>query len=346
MKNKNNKLRNIIWTISGILLMAILVLATTTITNTKVTTPNINISEYIYTNLTNGSVLYIKDGKITERNIAFYFEEDNGCGKLAVGCNAVMRNILQAVKDEGITDIDNIKGLIAVRNINTSDGTFAGVSMQTVDTGGDVYSGVRMLTNFTNHSVGNVSGDLLFDTRHLGTRSVKMKLSSIGNLNVTGNVTAENVHLSSYLSTHTNTSITAVEGDWLNITFDVHDDTENVRITHTYNDATNDTFTIVDTGVYKLSYKISFLDSEASPNNIVAIRIIKDGIEVIGSVFEKDTTKQNALGTICCGTITSLTAGDKIKMQFISNSTTVSIQTPATYGDHPASASININRIG
>jgi len=168
---------------------------------------------------------------------------------------------------------------------------------------------------------------------------------TMANLTVTGNVTAENVYLPTYLSTHTNMSITAVEGTWLNVTFDVHDDPLKARITHNYSDSTNESFIIQDTGIYSISYGISFLDSQASPDNIVAIRLIENSTEVEGSVFEKDTTKQNAVGTIYRTVTASLTAGNHLKLQFISNSTTVSMQTAATYGDHPTSASMNIHRI-
>ena len=166
-----------------------------------------------------------------------------------------------------------------------------------------------------------------------------------GSLDVSGNVTAENVYLPNYLSTHTNSSITAIEGIWVNVTFDSHDDTLKARITHTYDDSTNESFIIQDTGIYRISYGISFLDSQASPDNIVAIRLIENSTEVEGSVFEKDTTKQNALGTIYRTVTASLTAGNHLKLQFVSNSTTVSMQTASTYGDHPTSASINIHRV-
>jgi len=160
-----------------------------------------------------------------------------------------------------------------------------------------------------------------------------------------GNVTAENVYLPTYISTHTNASINAVEGVWINITFDKHADTIKSKIDHTYNDATNDTFTILSNGVYRIDYGISYLDSQANPNNIIAIRIINNNAEIDGSVFEKDTTKQNAVGTIYRSVATSLTAGDKVKLQFISNSTTVALETPGTYGGHPTSANINIHKI-
>lgn len=155
---------------------------------TKLWVKNINVSEYIYTNLTNGSVLFIGDnGQLLENNTAFYFEHGNG-GKLAIGDNTKMRNMFQVVKSEGTTNIDSIKALITSRNRNTGDGTFAGFSFQTVDTDGDVYSGARIMTNFTSHVDDAVSGDLLFETRNAGTRNVWMTLKSNGSLYV-GNST-------------------------------------------------------------------------------------------------------------------------------------------------------------
>ncbi|GAG54579.1 unnamed protein product, partial [marine sediment metagenome] len=112
-----------------------------------------------------------------------------------------------------------------------------------------------------------------------------------------------------------------------------------------YSASNNDTFIIQDTGIYRISYGISFLDSQATPTNYVAVRLIENNTEILGSVFEKDTTKQNAVGTLYRTVTASLTAGNHLKMQFISNATTVSIQTRATYGDHPTSASINLHRI-
>lgn len=154
-------------------------------TTEDVTFSVINITDKIYTNFTNGSVLYIgSSGKVTEMNEAFYFEPNGMEGKLAIGSSAVMRNIFQAVKSEAITAYDNIKALMAVRNKNTNDGTYSGLSFQTLDTDGDVYSGVRIMTNFTSHANDSVSGDMLFDTRHEGIRTIKMIIDSLGNVGI------------------------------------------------------------------------------------------------------------------------------------------------------------------
>ena len=137
---------------------------------------------------TNGSVLFIShDGVITENNSRLYYEVDDGA-KLAIGDNANMLNSFQVVKEEGITDINNIRALVVSRNTDTTNNNWVGFSMQTEDSVGDVYSGVRLLAQFTNHT--NVSGDFIIDTRHEGIRSEKLRLNSIGNLNLSGNFTA------------------------------------------------------------------------------------------------------------------------------------------------------------
>lgn len=167
-------------------------------------TGNLNMSNNDITNVgnltlqgfTNGSVLYIdEDGRIAEKNDFLYFESNGTEGKLGVGSSAQLRNIFQAIKEEGLTDVDDVKALIAVVNTGTTDGTWAGFSWQTIDTEGDRYSGARIMTEFTNHSAASVSGDMVFDTRHEGTRSEKMRLTSEGNLNMSGggNITAENI---------------------------------------------------------------------------------------------------------------------------------------------------------
>ena len=147
--------------------------------------PNINVTDNIFTKFTKGSVLFIgTDSNITEMNEAFYFEPNGTEGKLAVGSTAQMRNIFQAVKSEAITVYDNVKALMAVRNKNTNDGTYAGLSFQTLDTGNNVYSGARIMTNFTSHNEDAVSGDMLFDTRHEGIRTIKMIINSLGNVGI------------------------------------------------------------------------------------------------------------------------------------------------------------------
>ena len=144
-----------------------------------------NVGNLSLQGFTNGSVLYIDgDGKLAEMNDAFYFEPNGIEGKLAIGGTAVMRNIFQAVKSEAITVYDNIKALMTVRNQNTNDGTFAGFSFQTLDIDGDVYSGARIMTNFTNHSDDSISGDLIFDTRHEGVRDIRMIIDSLGNVGI------------------------------------------------------------------------------------------------------------------------------------------------------------------
>lgn len=143
----------------------------------KLYNASINLSGF-----TDGSVLFIDDnGMIAENNTRFFYEPDNG-GKVAIGDNSNMNNVFQVVKEEGITDIDNIKALIVTRNTGTTDNNWIGYSMQTKDMDGNVYSGARILTHFTNHTTDSVSGDLIFETRHEGIRSEKVRISSDGNV--------------------------------------------------------------------------------------------------------------------------------------------------------------------
>lgn len=180
----------------------------------------------------------------------------------------------------------------------------------------------------------------------INTESPTHALNVVGDANITGNITAENVFFPAYLSHHTNDTIAvATGGVFYNITFQEVPTSPVARITHNEADATNDTFTIVDTGIYEVSYFYSFLDSAASPDAHVVGRVLLNNAELIGSLREQDTTKQNSDINVHKYFYTNLTSGDEIKFQFTSDDTTVSLTTHATYGDHFDTALINIRRI-
>jgi len=166
-----------------------------------------------------------------------------------------------------------------------------------------------------------------------------------GNSVVYGNITADNLYLPAYLYTHTNATIQAAANKWYNITFDEHPCDLKFGIDHTYNDVTNDTFTITQDGVYHIEYSATFIDTAASPSAEVGIRIIRNGVEINGSGWEKDTTKQNALGTIQHGILARLSSGDKIKMQFRADQNTVYMKDIGTLSDHDTSATIGIHKV-
>lgn len=168
-----------------------------------------------------------------------------------------------------------------------------------------------------------------------------------GNLSVTGNCTCENVFLRSYIFAHTNKTIpVAVGGRWHNITFDEEASDPKRRITHTYNDGTNDTFTIVDSGDYEISYTTSYQDSAPAPAGHIVTRVVKNGAEIHGSSIECDTTKQASDKIVSHSLLVSLVANDEIILQFTSDDTTVSLTTDFTFGEHRDTSLLSIKRIG
>ena len=168
-----------------------------------------------------------------------------------------------------------------------------------------------------------------------------------GNLNVTGNITAENVFLPSFVFAHTNNTIqVASTGVWYNITFDEEESTPKLRITHTYDDNTNDTFTIIDNGYYNIHYALSFEDATATPSAHIVTRVIKNGDEISGSLLEEDSSKQYDDFTISNGPIVYLVTGDNITFQFTADDTDVSLTSHRTYGEHHDTGVIKIIKIG
>ncbi len=171
-------------------------------------------------------------------------------------------------------------------------------------------------------------------------------LNITGDMQVGGNVTAENVFLPSFLFAHLNKTIpVASAGDWYNITFDEEEADPKRRITHTYNDVTNDTFIIIDDGYYNIHYAMSFSSSNAAPTSHIIMRVIKNGLEIGGSLLEEDATKQYSDFTISNGPIVYLVTGDEIVFQFTSDDTDVSLTSHRSYGDHHDTAIIKIIRI-
>ncbi len=173
-------------------------------------------------------------------------------------------------------------------------------------------------------------------------------LNVLGHVNASGNVTASNVWVPSYVGVHTNAQQAVTAGGlWVNVSFNDSATAIFQRITHTYNDATNDTFTIADTGIYALTYALDIVDSAASPDAHVVARFVKNGgIEIEGTLFEIDTDKQNKEEELSLPEMfVSLNAGDTIKLQFTSDDTTVTILSQGTFGDHPDSAILTIKRI-
>lgn len=166
-----------------------------------------------------------------------------------------------------------------------------------------------------------------------------------GDLFVGGENVTDQVYTPEYIFAHTNATQPLTQNVWLNITFAQEAATIKRGIIHTFSDATNTTFTILSTGVYLLDYNYDMVDSAASPSADVAGRALRNDVEIIGSVFETDTTKQNAENELSHEFMANLVAGDEIKFQMVTDVTTLSIQTHSAFGDHPSSASIVIQKI-
>jgi len=187
-----------------------------------------------------------------------------------------------------------------------------------------------------------------FETKPICVKLDDNTIYYFDNVNINGNmhVSLNLPVIYPYLFTHTNNTIpVASAGDWYNVTFDEEEASPKYRITHTHNDATNDTFTIIDDGIYDISYSMSFADSQATPLNHIVMRVVKNGVEIEGSLLEEDSTKQYSDFTISNGAFVYLVTGDEIKFQFTSDATTVNLTSHRTYGDHHDTSVVKIKRI-
>ena len=201
--------------------------------------------------------------------------------------------------------------------------------------------------------LGLTDDNLLFldageDKVGIGTNTPLVKLDVVGNINATGNITSENVFLPQYIFSHTNQTIDLVSANvWANITISQEDSDISQGITHTFNDNTNQTFTIATSGVYNIDFDLDVEDSSVGASDIdVAGRLIYlNGTEIKGSVFETDITKQATEVELSHNFLVELMAGDSVIFQFVADDADVKISTHGTFGDHPESATILIYKI-
>lgn len=174
-----------------------------------------------------------------------------------------------------------------------------------------------------------------------------MRLDENG-LNVTGNITGDNVFIPQYIFVHDNrTTSLSGAGVWANISFDQEVTDIKVGIGHTFNDNTNHTFTINEAGIYDITYDFDVIDTSVSASDIdVAARVIFiNGTEIPGSVFETDIIKQNIENELSHTILAKFVAGDVIIFQFTADDADVEISTHGTFGDHTDSSTIEIKKI-
>ena len=216
-----------------------------------------------------------------------------------------------------------------------------------------IYVVLALLTSITIGGIINLSvsgGQLIInDTTNIqGNLTVDNNLLVKENITAIGNITSENVFIPQYIFSHTNETIGLnTVNVWQNITFDQEVASVKFGISHTFNDNTNQTFTINENGIYNLGYDYDVVDTSLSASDIDAAgRIIyKNGTEIDGSAFESDITKQQIETEISHSTLARLLIGDEIIFQFTADDADVQISTHGTFGDHPDSATIIINKI-
>ena len=153
-----------------------------------------------------------------------------------------------------------------------------------------------------------------------------------------------------YVFAYTNVSIpVVVAGTWYNITFDEEEHILKGGITHTYNDSTNYSFYIEKAGIYEMFGSVSFIDvSPNAENEHMVYRMIKNGVEIHGSFWEGDFTKQDTENKRNFKALVECSVGDSLGLQFSGDSTDISLIARDTTGytdTHGHSSSLIIKRV-
>ena len=162
-------------------------------------------------------------------------------------------------------------------------------------------------------------------------------------------VAIENFLLPQYIFAHENNVIpVAVAGTFIDIPFDEQASIPKKGIEHNHEE-NPEQFKIKKAGDYLINMTCSFSDSAVVPNCHIDIRIVKNGVEIHGSLLEKDIAggpQQDKDKTITNSILVTCALDDIIKFQFTSDDLTVSLDSDATYGVHKDTAVINIIKIG
>ena len=164
-------------------------------------------------------------------------------------------------------------------------------------------------------------------------------------LDVAGKINSSNPQLNpQYITLHTPVNQSTIVDVWVNISLD---ETSPVKkgIIHDHIGLLNTSINITTSGIYVIEYFANFEDSAANPTSSAAVRVVADNVEIEGSLKEDDLTKQNSDIEISDAVIANLTAPVILNVQFISDTSTVSLKSHENFGVHPNTLVLDIFRI-
>ena len=193
----------------------------------------------------------------------------------------------------------------------------------------------------------NAGGDLRLGA---GGGTNDLKIDTDGNihifedLTVDGIILADNVFIPKYLSVHTDVNMSLTQNEWRNVTFP--DSTEiHKGIAHDPVGLLNTTINITASGIYLIEYFGTFIDTDPSGGNEIAVRVTANGNEIIGSLVEEASQKQGAEFEISDGFLANITAPSSIHVEVITDATTVSLENKDIFGEHPSTMIFDVIKI-
>jgi len=159
-----------------------------------------------------------------------------------------------------------------------------------------------------------------------------------------GNITADNVFVKTYAFAHDHLNITNPGANiWANATF-ASEEMSGEGISHDYTNPNNAAFTIDTSGIYRIHFSVSYIDSDASPSGYIAMRLANNDVEIPGSLMQKDTTMQNKIGTMHHTIEGELNATQNVTLQWATDVTTISLKSWTDLGTHADTNTISISR--
>lgn len=176
--------------------------------------------------------------------------------------------------------------------------------------------------------------NMVINPKEVGTGNLKV----VGDLNVTGSIHNTLAHAHILV---TDIGTVAQVDTWYNLTANIS------LVDSSYLSFLEDNVSleVEHDGHYTVTYGMGVIDVSPSPNADVAMRLTVNGVEVVGSYIESDTTRQNSDFWFEHTTHTEFFAGDEIRFEYISSDTDVTIEQQDTYATQGFNAYIYVQEI-
>ena len=165
----------------------------------------------------------------------------------------------------------------------------------------------------------------------IGTTVPLHTLEVIGDVNISGELYVENIYRTEAFgyATSNQTYTIPIVDTWYYINYTNPGEIDGFTV-----DSSNSNLTVITGGGYDIYYDVIFQDASPSPNSIIAVRVLLNGVEMENSYKEVGiVNRKDAETSIEKYFHIGLAVDDNVSIQYIASDTDVTVQASGTYTD-------------